>query len=104
MTYVYYDQDLKDISNMPQITSNLNIPQDAIICKSDEYQAPTGYEIIGKTGNFVQVEPVCFSVNEFYKNGLLVKKESPAYYQQWLLACAMYNPPFNFAARAKNLN
>lgn len=46
-------KDLKDISNMPQITSNLNILQDAIICKSDEYQAPTGYAIIGKTGNFV---------------------------------------------------
>ena len=26
MTYVYYDQDLKDISNMPQITSHLHIP------------------------------------------------------------------------------
>lgn len=106
MKYIYYNNDLNEISNAPTIDFNIkNLHQDAIIQQLDTYHAPIGYRIVGlkKTQNtgFVEVEPACYSIKAFKDNAEIIKAKDSFYYRQWLLACSLYDTPFDFSARAK---
>lgn len=107
MKYVFYNLELDTISNAPIIDFVSNsIHHDAIVAKDSEFNVPLGYEVATIRHSFdtklVAVEPTANSVREFKTVGQLIKKQKDsAYYRQWLLAVALTDPPFNFAARCR---
>lgn len=106
MKYIYYNNDLNEISNAPTIDfGSKNLHQDAIIQQLDTYHAPIGYQIVDskKTQDvvFVEVDPDCDGIRAFKENAEMVKAKDSFYYRQWLLACSLYDTPFDFSARAK---
>lgn len=107
MNYIFYNPELDIISNAPTIDFALkSIHRDAIVAKDSEFNAPLGYEVATVDRSFdnklVAVEPTANSVREFKIVGQLIKKQKDsAYYRQWLLAVALTDPPFNFAARCR---
>lgn len=107
MKYVFYNPELDAISNEPAIDFvSKSIHHDAIVAKDSEFNVPLGYEIATIRHNFdtklVAVEPAANSVREFKTVGQLIKEQKDSvYYRQWLLAVALIDPPFNFAARCR---
>lgn len=105
MNYVFYNPELDTISNAPTIEFvSKSIHRDAIVAKDSEFNVPLGYEVATMCPSFntklVAVEPTANSVREFKTVGQLIKKQKDSvYYRQWLLAVALIDPPFNFAAR-----
>lgn len=107
MKYVFYNSELDAISNAPAIDFALkSIHHDAIVAEDSEFNVPLGYEVATIRHSFdtklVAVEPTANSVREFKTVGQLIKKQKDSiYYRQWLLAVALTDPPFNFAARCR---
>lgn len=107
MEYIFYNAELDAISNAPTIEFvSKSIHSDAIVTKDSEFNVPLGYETIAvnRSSNtkLVTVEPTANSVREFKTAGQLIKKQKDSvYYHQWLLAVALTDPPFNFAARCR---
>lgn len=107
MKYVFYNPELDTISNAPVIDFALkSIHHDAIVNEDSEFNVPLGYEVATIRHSFdtklVAVEPTANSVREFKTVGQLIKKQKDlVYYRQWLLAVALIDPPFNFAARCR---
>lgn len=107
MKYVFYNSELDAISNAPTIDFALkSIHHDAIVAKDSEFNVPLGYETVAMRHSLntklVAVEPTANSVREFKTVGQLIKKQKDSvYYRQWLLAVALTDPPFNFAARCR---
>ena len=107
MKYIFYNSELDTISNAPMIDfASKSIHHDAIVAKDSEFNAPLGYEVATEQRSpnikLVAVEPTANSVREFKKVGQLIKKQKDSvYYRQWLLAVALTDPPFNFAARCR---
>ena len=105
MKYVFYNSELDAISNAPTIDFALkSIHHDAIVAKDSEFNVPLGYETVAVNYSLdtklVTVEPTANSVREFKTVGQLIKKQKDlVYYRQWLLATALTDPPFDFAAR-----
>lgn len=105
MEYIFYNSELDTISNAPTIDFALkSIHHDAIVAKDSEFNVPLGYETVAmccsSDTKLVAVEPTANSVREFKTVGQLIKKQKDSvYYRQWLLAVALTDPPFNFAAR-----
>lgn len=107
MKYVFYNSELDTISNTPAIDFvSESIHSDAIVAKDSEFNVPLGYEVAtmrhSLNTKLVTVEPTVNSVREFKTVGQLIKKQKDlVYYRQWLLAVALTDPPFNFAARCR---
>lgn len=107
MKYVFYNLELDTISNAPTIDFvSKSIHHDAIVNEDSEFNVPLGYEVATIRHSFdtklVAVEPTANSVREFKTVGQLIKKQKDSvYYRQWLLAVALTDPPFNFAARCR---
>lgn len=107
MKYVFYNSELDAISNAPIIDfASKSIHHDAIVAKDSEFNVPLGYEVATVNSNLntklVAVEPTANSVREFKTVGQLIKEQKDSvYYRQWLLAVALIDPPFNFAARCR---
>lgn len=107
MNYIFYNPELDTISNAPTIDfASKSIHHDAIVAKDSEFDVPLGYEVATEQRSsdtkLVAVEPTANSVREFKTVGQLIKKQKDsAYYRQWLLAVALTDPPFNFAARCR---
>lgn len=107
MNYIFYNPELDIISNAPTIDfASKSIHHDAIVAEDSEFNVPLGYEtvVVNRSYNtkLVTVEPTANSVREFKIVGQLIKKQKDsAYYRQWLLAVALTDPPFNFAARCR---
>ena len=107
MNYIFYNPELHAISNAPIIDFvSKRIQHDAIDAKDSEFNVPLGYEVATIRHSFdtklVAVEPTANSVREFKTVGQLIKKKKDSvYYRQWLLAVALTDPPFNFAARCR---
>lgn len=107
MKYIFYNSELDTISNAPTIDfASKSIHHDAIVAKDSEFNVPLGYEVATEQRSsdtkLVAVGPTANSVREFKKVGQLIKEQKDlAYYRQWLLAVALTDPPFNFAARCR---
>ena len=107
MNYVFYNPELDTISNAPAIDfASKSIHHDAIVAKDSEFNVPLGYETVAVNHSLntklVTVEPTANSVREFKTVGQLIEKQKDSvYYRQWLLAVALIDPPFNFAARCR---
>ena len=107
MEYIFYNAELDAISNAPTIDfASKSIHHDAIVAKDSEFDVPLGYEVVTEQRSsdtkLVAVEPTANSVREFKTVGQLIKKQKDSvYYHQWLLAVALTDPPFNFAARCR---
>lgn len=105
MKYIFYNSELDAISNAPAIDFALkNIHHDAIVAEDSEFSVPLGYEAVtvrrSPNTKLVTVEPTANSVRKFKTVGQLIKKQKDlVYYRQWLLAVALTDPPFDFAAR-----
>ena len=107
MEYIFYNPELDTISNAPTIDfASKSIHHDAIVAKDSEFNVPLGYELVtmcrSSNTKLVAVEPTVNSVREFKTVGQLIKKQKDSvYYRQWLLAVALTDTPFNFAARCR---
>ena len=107
MKYIFYNPELDTISNAPAIDfASKSIHHDAIVNEDSKFNVPLGYELVtmrhSLNTKLVAVEPTANSVREFKTVGQLIKKQKDSvYYRQWLLAVALTDPPFNFAARCR---
>lgn len=108
MKYIFYNSELDAISNAPAIDFALkSIHHDAIVAEDSEFSVPLGYEAVtvrrSSNTKLVTVEPTANSVRKFKTVGQLIKKQKDSvYYRQWLLAVALTDPPFDFAARCNS--